>query len=90
MITLSTVATAAKGKYADPPPSSSFPIPYTETFDNPIFSEASNFADQSGKFETFYNQSSTDGHKWTLRQVCWDKMTTCLLRTKDFIETLIF
>ena len=69
VVTLSTVITAVKGSYPTPPVSTSFPIPYSENFNPNGFSEAFNFADQSGAFENFHNASSTDGHKWTLRQV---------------------
>nr|CAB3248156.1 galactocerebrosidase [Phallusia mammillata] len=69
LITLSTINTAMKGSYPMPPASAAFPLPYTDTFESNGFSEAYNFADQSGKFETYYNASAMDDHKWTLRQV---------------------
>ena len=70
LITLSSISNAKKGSFPTPPESSSFPIPYIETFDKRSeFSEAYNFADQAGAFETFYNASSSDGHSWTFRQV---------------------
>ena len=69
VVTLSTITTAVKGSYPKSPESAAFPIPYHENFNPNNFSEAFNFADQSGAFETFHNASSTDGHEWTLRQV---------------------
>ena len=69
LVTLSTISTAAKGSFSPPPPSSSFPLPYKESFSYNGFSEAKNFADQAGAFEIFQNKSSDDGHEWTLRQV---------------------
>lgn len=70
LITLSTVSTAMKGSHQTPPASAPFPLPYSDTFGSNGFSEAYNFADQSGKFETYLNTSETGDHKWTLRQVC--------------------
>nr|CAB3248136.1 galactocerebrosidase [Phallusia mammillata] len=69
LITLSTIKTAQKGTYPTPPPSHPFPLPYTDNFKANGFTEAFNFADQSGKFEIYHNASATDEHQWTLQQV---------------------
>ena len=69
-----------KGSFPQPPATASFPLPYSETFEPNGFSEASNFADQAGAFEIFYNASGEDGHDWTLRQVCNVHCQQCRFR----------
>ena len=74
LVTLTTLTSGVKGSFKHPSPASSaFPFPYADDFDGGEktvgFSEANNFADQSGSFEFFTNHSSVDGHKNTLRQV---------------------
>ncbi|XP_077675355.1 galactocerebrosidase isoform X2 [Eretmochelys imbricata] len=69
--TLTTLMTGWKGTYPDPPQSKPFPSNYKDDFNirNPPFSEAPNFADQTGVFEYFVNTSDPGDHIFTLRQV---------------------
>ncbi|XP_039391461.1 galactocerebrosidase isoform X6 [Mauremys reevesii] len=69
--TLTTLMTGRKGTYPDPPQSKPFPSNYKDDFNirNPPFSEAPNFADQTGVFEYFVNTSDPGDHIFTLRQV---------------------
>nr|XP_039272955.1 galactocerebrosidase-like [Styela clava] len=70
VVTLTTVSTGNKGFYDGVPASSPFPFPYEDNFDNMTqYTEAHNFADQSGTFEIYENKTNTDGHQWTMRQV---------------------
>ncbi|KAI8492117.1 hypothetical protein Bbelb_300140 [Branchiostoma belcheri] len=55
--------------YPDSPAPAPFPIPYKDNFDGPSdSSEARYFADQTGVFELFVNESSPN-HQGTMRQV---------------------
>lgn len=76
--TLTTVTTGMKGSYPDPPPSAPFPKLYKENFDNknPPFSEAPNFADQTGVFEYFINLTDPGPHVFTLRQILTQRPIT--------------
>ncbi|XP_071947149.1 galactocerebrosidase-like isoform X2 [Antedon mediterranea] len=66
--TLTTSTAGKKGQYDEPPPSSPFPIIYSDNFDDyDEFSEGSNFADQSGVFEI--RQSNDADHGLVMRQV---------------------
>ncbi|EMP39413.1 Galactocerebrosidase [Chelonia mydas] len=69
--TLTTLMRGWKGTYPDPPQSKPFPSNYKDDFNirNPPFSEAPNFADQTGVFEYFVNTSDPGDHIFTLRQV---------------------
>uniref|UniRef100_A0A3P9LK04 Galactocerebrosidase n=1 Tax=Oryzias latipes TaxID=8090 RepID=A0A3P9LK04_ORYLA len=76
--TLTTVTTGRKGSYADPPPSARFPKAYKDNFDvqDPPFSEAPNFADQTGVFEYFVNTTDPGPHVFTMRQVVTQRPVT--------------
>ncbi|KAM4779496.1 galactocerebrosidase isoform 1-T1 [Cyanocitta cristata] len=69
--TLTTLNTGRKCSYPEPPPPQPFPSSYKDDFNirNPPFSEAPNFADQTGVFEYFVNASDPGDHVFTLRQV---------------------
>ncbi|XP_017938413.1 galactocerebrosidase isoform X1 [Manacus vitellinus] len=69
--TLTTLKTGHKCIYPEPPPPHPFPSNYKDDFNirNPPFSEAPNFADQTGVFEYFVNASDPGDHVFTLRQV---------------------
>ncbi|NWV15221.1 GALC Galactocerebrosidase, partial [Ptilonorhynchus violaceus] len=69
--TLTTLKTGQKCGYPEPPPPQPFPSNYKDDFNirNPPFSEAPNFADQTGVFEYFVNASDPGDHVFTLRQV---------------------
>lgn len=68
--TISTITTGMKGSHPKPPPSALFPKTYKDEFDNknPPFSEAPNFADQTGVFEYYINLTDPGPHVFTLRQ----------------------
>ncbi|NXI36363.1 GALC Galactocerebrosidase, partial [Galbula dea] len=69
--TLTTLKTGQKCGCPEPPPPQPFPSNYKDDFNirNPPFSEAPNFADQTGVFEYFVNASDLGDHVFTLRQV---------------------
>ncbi|KAL2303857.1 hypothetical protein Nmel_009138 [Mimus melanotis] len=69
--TLTTLKTGWKCEFPEPPPPQPFPSNYRDDFNirNPPFSEAPNFADQTGVFEYFVNASDPGDHVFTLRQV---------------------
>uniref|UniRef100_A0A3Q3XEL3 Galactocerebrosidase n=1 Tax=Mola mola TaxID=94237 RepID=A0A3Q3XEL3_MOLML len=69
--TLTTIKTGEKGSYPDPPPAAPFPKVYKDNFNvrNPPFSEAPNFADQTGVFEYYMNLTDPGPHLFTFRQV---------------------
>ncbi|NXE25864.1 GALC Galactocerebrosidase, partial [Ardeotis kori] len=69
--TLTTLKTGQKCGCPEPPPPEPFPSNYKDDFNirNPPFSEAPNFADQTGVFEYFINASDPGDHVFTLRQV---------------------
>ncbi|XP_045679606.1 galactocerebrosidase [Phyllostomus hastatus] len=71
VFTLTTLTTGSKGSYPPPPKSQPFPSVYKDDFDvdYPFFSEAPNFADQTGVFEYFMNAEDPGEHRYTLRQV---------------------
>ncbi|XP_065845893.1 galactocerebrosidase-like [Oscarella lobularis] len=73
--TLSTTTGQQKGNYSNVPASAPFPLPYSDNFDSYAdFSEASNFADQSGVFEIFDTGSSSRGK--VMRQVVTERPIT--------------
>ncbi|XP_019497908.1 PREDICTED: galactocerebrosidase isoform X1 [Hipposideros armiger] len=71
LFTLTTLTSGSKGSYPLPPKSQPFPSIYKDDFnvDYPFFSEAPNFADQTGVFEYFMNIEDPGEHRFTLRQV---------------------
>ncbi|XP_013372685.1 PREDICTED: galactocerebrosidase isoform X3 [Chinchilla lanigera] len=71
LFTLTTLPTGRKGSYPLPPKSQPFPPVYKDNFnvDYPFFSEAPNFADQTGVFEYYMNPEDPGEHRFTLRQV---------------------
>uniref|UniRef100_A0A8D2JN57 Galactocerebrosidase n=1 Tax=Sciurus vulgaris TaxID=55149 RepID=A0A8D2JN57_SCIVU len=71
LFTLTTLTTGRKGNHPLPPKSQSFPLTYKDDFnvDYPFFSEAPNFADQTGVFEYYMNVEDPGEHRYTLRQV---------------------
>ncbi|XP_072545120.1 galactocerebrosidase [Salminus brasiliensis] len=76
--TVTTITTGLKGTYPAPPPSAPFPKTYTDDFNvkNPYFSEAPDFADQTGVFEYFTNLTDPGPHVYTLRQVVTERPVT--------------
>ncbi|XP_029973129.1 galactocerebrosidase-like isoform X1 [Salarias fasciatus] len=76
--TFTTITTGTKGSFPDPPPSARFPKAYKDDFDvrSPSFSEAPNFADQTGVFEYYTNLSDPGPHVFTLRQVVTERPVT--------------
>uniref|UniRef100_H0VF42 Galactocerebrosidase n=3 Tax=Cavia porcellus TaxID=10141 RepID=H0VF42_CAVPO len=71
LFTLTTLTTGRKGSHPPPPKSQRFPSVYKDNFnvDFPFFSEAPNFADQTGVFEYYINPEDPGEHRFTLRQV---------------------
>ncbi|KAM6950295.1 galactocerebrosidase-like [Lycodopsis pacificus] len=63
--TLTTMTTGQKGSYPDSPPSARFPKVYKDHFNvrNPPFSEAPDFADQTGVFEYDINMTDPGGSR---------------------------
>ncbi|MEE6494251.1 hypothetical protein FKM82_017075 [Ascaphus truei] len=88
--TLTTITTGQKGSYPDPPPSQPFPLKYQDDFNvrNPPFSEAPNFADQSGVFEYFTNTSDPGDHVFTLRQVLTQRPITWVSDAEQAISVI--
>ncbi|KTF92075.1 hypothetical protein cypCar_00030117 [Cyprinus carpio] len=76
--TITTVKTGQRGSYPEPPKSRRFPKNYSDDFtvDNPPFSEAPYFADQTGVFEYFRNSTDNGPHAFTLRQVVPERPVT--------------
>ncbi|XP_071392189.1 galactocerebrosidase isoform X2 [Centroberyx affinis] len=76
--TLTTITTGQKGRHPDPPPSARFPRIYKDDFNvpNPPFTEAPDFADQTGVFEYYINLTDTGPHVFTLRQVLTQRPVT--------------
>ncbi|XP_030308226.1 LOW QUALITY PROTEIN: galactocerebrosidase [Calypte anna] len=76
--TLTTLKTGKKCGCPEPPPPHPFPSNYKDDFNirNPPFSEAPNFADQTGVFEYFINASDPGDHVFTLRQVVVQRPVT--------------
>nr|XP_005990152.2 PREDICTED: galactocerebrosidase isoform X2 [Latimeria chalumnae] len=76
--TITTISSGQKGNFPNPPASQPFPRKYKEDFNvrNPPFTEAPNFADQTGVFEYYCNMSDPGEHVFTLRQVVTQKPIT--------------
>uniref|UniRef100_A0AAQ4RBA6 Galactocerebrosidase n=1 Tax=Gasterosteus aculeatus aculeatus TaxID=481459 RepID=A0AAQ4RBA6_GASAC len=76
--TFTTITSGQKGSYPPSPPSARFPKVYKDDFNvrNPPFSEAPNFADQTGVFEYYVNMSDPGPHVFTLRQVVTERPVT--------------
>uniref|UniRef100_A0A3Q3QJK0 Galactocerebrosidase n=1 Tax=Monopterus albus TaxID=43700 RepID=A0A3Q3QJK0_MONAL len=85
--TLTTITTGRKGSHPDPPPSACFPKVYKDDFHvrTPPFSEAPNFADQTGVFEYYINLTDPGPHIFTLRQVVTQRPVTW---TSDADQTI--
>ncbi|XP_043553098.1 galactocerebrosidase isoform X3 [Chiloscyllium plagiosum] len=78
IFTITTISTGNRGSFPEPPPSTSFPRVYKDNFnvESPPFSEAPNFADQTGVFEYFINYQDPGDHVYTLRQVITQRPIT--------------
>ncbi|XP_036405723.1 galactocerebrosidase-like isoform X1 [Megalops cyprinoides] len=76
--TLTTLTTGVKGSYPAPPASTPFPKSYKDDFNvrNPAFTEAPDFADQTGVFEYYINLTDPGPHVFTLRQVVTQRPVT--------------
>ncbi|XP_056090978.1 galactocerebrosidase [Rhinichthys klamathensis goyatoka] len=89
--TFTTVTNGQRGSYPDPPPTSPFPKKYKDDFDvtgNPYFSEAPNFADQTGVFEYFTNLTDPGPHVFTLRQVVTQRPVTWVADADQTISVI--
>lgn len=89
--TFTTLRNGQKGSYPDPPPSASFPKSYKDNFDvleHPHFSEAPNFADQTGVFEYFTNLTDPGPHVFTLRQVVTQRPVTWVADADQTISVI--
>ncbi|XP_056152027.1 galactocerebrosidase isoform X2 [Lampris incognitus] len=88
--TLTTITTGLKGSYAAPPPSARFPKVYKDDFNvaNPHFSEAPNFADQTGVFEYYMNLTDPGPHVFTLRQVLTQRPVTWVADADQTISVI--
>ncbi|XP_047467570.1 galactocerebrosidase isoform X2 [Mugil cephalus] len=88
--TLTTITTGTKGSYPDPPPSARFPKVYKDDFDvrNPPFSEAPNFADQTGVFEYYINLTDPGPHVFTFRQVLTQRPITWVADSDQTISVI--
>ncbi|XP_008285243.1 galactocerebrosidase isoform X2 [Stegastes partitus] len=88
--TLTTITTGNKGSYPDPPPSAPFPKVYKDSFDvlNPPFSEAPDFADQTGVFEYYVNLTDPGPHVFTLRQVVTQRPVTWVADADQTISVI--
>uniref|UniRef100_UPI00398EC701 galactocerebrosidase isoform X2 n=1 Tax=Pristiophorus japonicus TaxID=55135 RepID=UPI00398EC701 len=76
--TITTISTGNRGSFPQPPASQPFPKEYKDDFnvEIPPFSEAPNFADQTGVFEYFINYKDPGEHVFTLRQVVTQRPIT--------------
>uniref|UniRef100_A0A8C2FW68 Galactocerebrosidase n=1 Tax=Cyprinus carpio TaxID=7962 RepID=A0A8C2FW68_CYPCA len=89
--TFTTVRNGQRGSYPDPPSSAPFPKSYKDDFDvsgNPYFSEAPNFADQTGVFEYFTNLTDPGPHVSTLRQVVTQRPVTWVADADQTISVI--
>ncbi|XP_051795591.1 galactocerebrosidase isoform X2 [Acanthochromis polyacanthus] len=88
--TLTTIITGHKGSYPEPPPSAPFPKVYKDNFDvlNPPFSEAPDFADQTGVFEYYVNLTDPGPHLFTLRQVVTQRPITWVADADQTISVI--
>ncbi|XP_078090418.1 galactocerebrosidase-like isoform X2 [Mustelus asterias] len=76
--TITTISTGNRGSFPKTPVSKPFPKVYKDDFnvEVPPFSEAPNFADQTGVFEYFINYKDPGDHVFTLRQVVTQRPIT--------------
>eukprot|EP00062_Callorhinchus_milii_P018119 gi/632971232/ref/XP_007902070.1/ PREDICTED: galactocerebrosidase isoform X2 [Callorhinchus milii] len=76
--TFTTITTGTRGSFPYVPLSQPFPKVYKDDFNvvDPPFSEAPNFADQTGVFEYFTNLKDPGQHVFTLRQVVTQRPIT--------------
>ncbi|KAL6105059.1 galc [Pungitius sinensis] len=88
--TFTTIPTGQKGSYPAPPPSARFPKVYKDDFNvrTPPFSEAPNFADQTGVFEYYVNMSDPGPHVFTLRQVVTERPVTWVADADQTISVI--
>ncbi|XP_053191340.1 galactocerebrosidase isoform X2 [Scomber japonicus] len=88
--TLTTIKTGQKGSYPDPPPSARFPKVYKDDFNvpTPPFSEAPDFADQTGVFEYYVNLTDPGPHVFTLRQVVTQRPVTWVADSDQTISVI--
>ncbi|XP_056623840.1 galactocerebrosidase [Triplophysa dalaica] len=88
--TFTTITTGQKGSYPDPPLSAPFPKTYKDDFNvqHPYFSEAPNFADQTGVFEYFTNLTDPGPHGFTLRQVVTQRPVTWVADADQTISVI--
>ncbi|CAJ1074255.1 galactocerebrosidase isoform X2 [Xyrichtys novacula] len=88
--TLTTLTSGQKGAHPDPPPSARFPKVYKDDFNvrNPAFSEAPDFADQTGVFEYFMNLTDPGPHVFTLRQVLTQRPVTWVADADQAISVI--
>ncbi|XP_075388486.1 galactocerebrosidase isoform X2 [Tenrec ecaudatus] len=90
LFTLTTLTTGQKGSYPPSPKSQPFPPSYKDDFNirDPPFSEAPNFADQTGVFEYFINGDDPGEHRFTLRQVLNHRPITWALDASNTISII--
>ncbi|XP_068451578.1 galactocerebrosidase isoform X2 [Clinocottus analis] len=88
--TLTTLPTGQKGSFPAPPPSARFPQVYKDDFNvrNPAFSEAPDFADQTGVFEYYINMTDPGPHVFTLRQVVTQRPVTWVADADQTISVI--
>uniref|UniRef100_A0A672YTN4 Galactocerebrosidase n=1 Tax=Sphaeramia orbicularis TaxID=375764 RepID=A0A672YTN4_9TELE len=88
--TLTTITTGQKGSYPEPPASAHFPKVYKDDFNirNPPFSEAPDFADQTGVFEYYVNLTDPGPHVFTLRQVLTQRPITWVTDADQTISVI--
>ncbi|XP_078133166.1 galactocerebrosidase isoform X2 [Sander vitreus] len=88
--TLTTITTGQKGSYPDCPPSARFPKLYKDNFNvpTPSFSEAPDFADQTGVFEYYINMTDPGPHVFTLRQVLTERPITWVADADQTISVI--
>ncbi|XP_074548779.1 galactocerebrosidase isoform X3 [Halichoeres trimaculatus] len=88
--TLTTLTSGHKGVYPEPPQSAPFPKVYKEDFNvrNPAFSEAPDFADQTGVFEYFMNLTDPGPHVFTFRQVLTQRPVTWVADADQTISVI--
>ncbi|XP_037342516.2 galactocerebrosidase isoform X2 [Pungitius pungitius] len=88
--TFTTITTGQKGSYPASPPSARFPKVYKDDFNvrTPPFSEAPDFADQTGVFEYYVNMSDPGPHVFTLRQVVTERPVTWVADADQTISVI--
>ncbi|KAM8913502.1 galactocerebrosidase isoform 2-T2 [Spinachia spinachia] len=88
--TFTTITTGQKGSHPPPPSSVRFPKVYKDDFNvlNPAFSEAPDFADQTGVFEYYVNMSDPGPHVFTLRQVVTERPVTWVADADQTISVI--